>query len=80
MNPFSTKSPDTVQKLTQESQTILDTFMKTVTNLNAVNERIETVKIQKQAEAEKLLEEKAELEYTQERNEKVATKIKAFFE
>jgi septal ring factor EnvC (AmiA/AmiB activator) len=80
MNPFSTKNQDTVQKLTQESQTILDTFMKTVTNLNAVNERIETVKIQKQAEAEKLLEEKAELEYTQERNEKVATKIKAFFE
>jgi hypothetical protein len=70
----------TVESLKKKSQGILDVFSKTVNDLNAVNEKIETEVSNRHAEISRLTSESYELETQKAANAKVATKITEFLQ
>lgn len=81
MSVFTTKGKQTeVEKLIGESKSIVDVFTKTATNLSTANAKLEKVKVRKEEEAKRLLEEKEMLVEQMTTNNKWIDKINSFLD
>lgn len=74
------KKPNRVAELQEKSQSILDVFSRTITDLTEVNFEIDTVSAEKEAEKAKLEADLNLLKTRKEDNAKVITKINKIFE
>lgn len=69
-----------VSLIQKKSDSTLDIFNKTMSELKDLNEKIDSEKLQKQAEIDKLIAENEQLSSMKDKHNKVISKIAKIFE